>query len=405
MRSWLTLCPFAVTAVALPAQTTHLVGPGGFAEIRDALAVAAPGDRIHVQPGTYAQFTATVGCTIRALVPGSVSVAYTLAVLPPGCSSNPACLVNEGPTLLQPPTGQTVHVVGLNFVGNEVAGGFLGPIRHRVAVLSGRATFDQCTLNASNTAALTVTGASVHLQSCSLAAINATATSLPAGGVGLFGTDCNVTAIDTSMLGGSGPGLSAPPGDGIVLSNSTLHGSNLDIRSGSLVFPVGNNPAYAVRGGGALFLSDSQLVGGCPIQWSGMALELTRCTQTGTSPNCGTVPPSPNTLLGITRPAPLTPGATFALNFRTEPNGFVAIFAGGALGRLDLPGLLAQPSWLDDTQSFLVTLVLADPQGLATASWPIPGGPGIADQQLWFKGLSGFSLPFQVSPPAGGIAH
>lgn len=404
MRMLLACCPFTVAAVALPAQATHLVGPGGFAQIRDALAVAAPGDRIHVQPGTYAHFAATIGCTIRALVPGTVSIAYSVAFQPPGCTTTPSCWTVEGPTRLSPPAGQTIHVVGLQFVGNESPGGFLYPIRHRVAVESGRVTFDQCSLQATNTAALSVLDASVHLQSCQLAAIP-NATSLQAGGVSLYGANCNVTAIDSTFRGGPGPGLSSPPGNGIVLNNATLHGSNLDIRSGTLLFPVGTNPSFALSGGGALFLSDSQLIGGCPIQWSGTALELSRCTLTGTSQNCPTVSPSPTSQLGIARSGPLTAGAPFTLTFRSEPNAFVAIFAGGSLGRLDLPGLLAQPSWLDDTQSFLVSIALADAQGLATASWPIPAGPGIADQQLWWKGLSGFTLPFQVSPPAGGIAR
>lgn len=52
---------------ALDAQATHLVGPGGFAQIRDALAIAAPGDLILVQPGTYSQFFVQRGVTIRAV--------------------------------------------------------------------------------------------------------------------------------------------------------------------------------------------------------------------------------------------------------------------------------------------------------------------------------------------------
>ncbi|MBL9078421.1 MAG: right-handed parallel beta-helix repeat-containing protein [Planctomycetes bacterium] len=404
MRSLLACCPFAVAAVALPAQATHLVGPGGFAQIRDALAVAAAGDRIHVQPGTYAHFTATIGCTIRALVPGSVSVAYDVAFQPPGCTTNPGCWSVEGPTRLSPPAGQTIDVVGLRFVGNESPGGFLYPIRHRVAVESGRVTFDQCNLQASNTAALAVLDASVHLQACQITVLPAASTS-PAGGVGLYGANCNVTAIDCTITGGFGPGLSIPPGDGIVLDNATLHGSGLVIRSGTVLFPPSTNAAYALRGSGALFLSDSQLIGGCPIDWGGTASELSRCTLTGTNTNCPTVAPSPATQLGIARSGPLTPGATFTLTFRGEPNAFVAIFAAASLGRVDLPGLLAQPSWLDSTQSFLMSIVLADAQGVATASWLIPAGPGVADQQVWWKGLSGFTLPFQVSPPAGGITR
>ncbi|MCB9878804.1 MAG: hypothetical protein H6835_14510 [Planctomycetes bacterium] len=56
---------------AVCAQSTLVVGPGGFAQIRDAVAVAAPGDVVVMQPGVYAHFTAQVACTIRAAVPGT----------------------------------------------------------------------------------------------------------------------------------------------------------------------------------------------------------------------------------------------------------------------------------------------------------------------------------------------
>lgn len=401
MRTCLACCAFAVAAVALPAQATHLVGPGGFAEIRDALAVAAPGDRLHVQPGTYAHFTATVGCTIRALVPGSVFVEYSVAFLPPGCSTSLSCLQNEGSTRLVPPPGQTVHVVGVHFVGNEVPSGAFVPYRHRVVVGSGSASFDQCELHARGMAALTVNDARVHLQSCIVSVVPPSAA---LGGVGIQGNHCDITAIDTTITGGLSTGLSLPGGHGVWLTNATLHGSNLVIQSGGVSFPL-PNPGFAVLGDGALFLSDSQLHGGCPIQWTGSARELVRCTLTGTNTNCATVAPSPQPLLGITRPAPLTPGALFTLQFHGEPNGLVAIFASGGPGRLDLPTLLVQPLWLDSTMAFLHDFAVADAQGLATAGWLIPTGPGIADQQLWFQGLSGFTLPLQTSAPAGGIAR
>lgn len=49
-----------------------------------------------------------------------------------------AAVALEGRTRLSPPAGQTVDVVSLRFVGNDSPGGFLYPIRHRVAVESGR---------------------------------------------------------------------------------------------------------------------------------------------------------------------------------------------------------------------------------------------------------------------------
>ena len=93
MKKLATICQIlAVAAVGLPAQTTHIVGLGGLPQIRDALAIAAPGDTILVQPGTYAHFSATVGVQIRAQTAGSVQVQWNQAFAP-GCSSNPFCVL------------------------------------------------------------------------------------------------------------------------------------------------------------------------------------------------------------------------------------------------------------------------------------------------------------------------
>jgi hypothetical protein len=294
-----------------------------------------------------------------------------------------------------------MNVVGVHFVGNEGSIPF-GPARHRVVVSSGRVAFDSCELHASNTLVLSVGNAAVHLQSC---IVNpTTATFPPLGGTAIAAANADLTLIDCRVAGGQGGGV-FPPGEGIHLSGGVLHGSNLEIYGGGLVLPFAGPSAFAVNGSGSLWLADSQLIGGCPLQWSGQAPQLSRCTLVGTSSSCPTVPTFPGFLLGVERPAPLQAGAPFDLRYRTEPNGFVAILASPSLGRLDLPGLLAQPLWLDGSQSFFAGIVLADGSGLATVSWPIPAGPGIVDLQLWFKGLSGWTFPLQASPPAGGVAR
>lgn len=103
------------------------------------------------------------------------------------------------------------------------------------------------------------------------------------------------------------------------------------------------------------------------------------------------------------RPAPLTQAATFALTFQTDANGFVGIFASPRLGALAVATILEQLSWLDETQSFAVALLVADAQGTATTSWAIPALPGGGTVSLWFKGISGPSLPLQTSPVVGGV--
>ena len=42
---------------SLAAQTVHTVGPGGFAQIHEAIAAASPNDVIQVHAGTYEAFT------------------------------------------------------------------------------------------------------------------------------------------------------------------------------------------------------------------------------------------------------------------------------------------------------------------------------------------------------------
>jgi len=63
------------------------------------------------------------------------------------------------------------------------------------------------------------------------------------------------------------------------------------------------------------------------------------------------------------------------------------------------PSRCASVSWFDDRCSFVVTVLFADAAGSAPASFPIPSGPGIVDLTLWLKGIRGFGLPLEVSPP------
>lgn len=392
-------CLCIVGAVGLPAQSIHLVGRGALPQIRDALALAAPGDVVHVLPGTYAHFAASVGVTIRALGPGAVNVVYDPTFQTPGCALSLPCMLSEGATELTVPAGQALHLVGLTFEATEIPNPLI-PIRHRVVVHGGRVTFDQCVLRASNTNVLRATNASVHLQSC---VVTARPLSSPAGGTAIVAQDTDLTAIDCLIVGGSSQGGMVMAGEGIRLTGGMLHGSNLEIRGGSILFPSSGPGALALNSTGAVWLSDSLLRGGCPLLPAGQ--QLSRCTLIATSTNCAPVPPSTVALLGISRPAPLRAGSVFALDYVTEPNAFVAVVASTSLSRLDLPALLAQPSWLEQPPSFLAALVLADASGHATASWPIPARPGIADQRLWFMGLSGSTFPLQASPPAGGVAR
>jgi hypothetical protein len=155
-----------------------------------------------------------------------------------------------------------------------------------------------------------------------------------------------------------------------------------------------------------VWISDSTLTAGtgqCAIQNATATTRIDRCTLTSSTTGCATGTSAPF-LLGVERVSPLQPAATFDLRYRTEPNGFVLIFVGPELGTVDFGPFLEQPSWLGENTWFVAGLVAADATGLAVASWPIPAGP-FTDQTLWFKGISGFTLPLQASVPTGGVVR
>ncbi len=404
MRNAVPSLPFLVVfaAHAAPAQTTHLVGPGGLPQIRAALAVAVPGDIIHVLPGTYAQFDANVGVTIRALVPGTVTIAYDPAFAPASCQAFPiACWSTEGPTWFRPPAGQHVHVVGLNFAPTWNATWFW----HSVQVTSGRVTFDQCVIQIVNRTALTVSQAAVHLQD-SLVQCTSGSSGVPYPS--FVATNADVTAVGCQIYGAPAApfGPQQFPQPGLRLIGSRFQGSGLTVTGANQSMGPAGAPAIFADSASLAWITDSTLVAGqahCVIEGSLGAVHVDRCTITHNAPNCvaGTSWPF---LLGVERIAPLQPGAVFELRYRTEPNGVVGIFASHLTGTVDFTPLLAQPSWLGDNQWFVAGVVAADATGLAVATWAIPNGP-FSDRTLWFHGVSGLTFPLQGSALAGGVVR
>lgn len=358
MNSHLASVLFASTlAAGLTAQTVHLVGPGGFATIQQAVAAAAPDDIVHVQPGTYFSFTVTKSLRIRALGP----VTLGTSVLQPGH------------VVVQAPADATVDLVGFDMMSLTVTG--------------GRASLDACIVR-NGTA---VQNASLHLQASQLY-----------GATALLATQADVTAVQSSF---QGPNSFLVPGPLINLDGSRLHASFCWVGPSGVMQMV-ELQLRAVNGSRA-WLADSHLgstpAGHCPLQVSvDSEVRIDRTTHTG-APSCAQ--PTSGPLLGVRRTTPLLAGQTFELEFKAEPGAFVVLFASPYLGTTDFGPLLEQPSWLDDQFSFAVTVLLADAAGSAPVSFPIPSGPGLVDLTLWLKGISGFGLPLQASPPVGGVVR
>ncbi len=390
MRSWPVLCLFGALLAPASAQTTFFVGPGSIPEIRDALQIANPGDLIIVQGGTYAHFTATIGVTIRALTPGTVSVTWQPQFVAPACLTNPQCLATEGATVLAPAPGQSLHVIGIDFLPNV----WVGPavVRHCVAA-SGRVTLDQCSMQATGATALWALGGTLHLQDCAVAALGTAAT-----GHGLVAINSYVTAIN-SAIGGNG---AATPGDGAWLIGSTLQGSMLQCLGGAS--PQGSGaPALRADANSRIWISDSFLIATnqCPVVAPLATGNITRTTQSPGSAGCTTLPPGP--LLGVDRPAPPQGGSPFMLRFRGDPQNLVVILVDPDLGTFPAPGIVDQPLSLGLVNSFIAGAWLTDSNGALSVSWTMPNGAPFVGRPLWFQAAGGVAFPFQVTPLAGGV--
>lgn len=372
LRSRAVLCLLPVFGVGLPAQ--HVVGPGGLPQISSALAIAAPGATIHVLPGVYQPFAVNIACTIRALSPGSVTILLA---------------GTQAATTIAPPAGAVVHLAGLDF---DAAGSVSPSTTSIVSISSGRVTLDECTITSTNAwvGPLVIQNATAHLQHCTVGANGAM-------GVhpGMRATNSQVTAIDSTFRGSPPTSLPHPTGQpGVDLSGSTFHASGCSIYSGVEFLARALNAT-----GGQVWLSDSTVIAsGCTI-WSTGTAVVERCTLSS-APCMAT---SSENLLGVSRLNALQNGGTFDLTYHTIPNGYAAIFASQELATLTIPGLHAETQWLGGLGIINLGVVFADGLGHASASWAIPAGTWLIDQPLWFQGLTGFALPLQLSPVAGGV--
>lgn len=356
-----------VLAAALPAQTTHVVGPGGFAEITHALAVASHGDVLLVHPGSYQPFNTGLAVTIRALLPGTVTIV-------PGWGST-----------FTVPAGLTAHLVGVD--------------THFFGVGSGRAAFDQCTFvgdGFGGHTALTVSNGAIHLQGCTVRTVPA---SLVAPAAVLRAQGSEVTAIDCTIEGADASAFFGIPGPAVELLGSSLRGSSLCVRGGN-GGPQAGAVAIWADATSTVWLCDSTLASPaapCPVQ--GGSGRLARCTLT---PNCS--PLAVGGGLGIHRPAPLRQGAPFVLEFRDAGNRLVGVWAALDLQTTPLAGF-EQPLLLAPGLAWPVALLTTDATGFASAQWPIPASSGYADRAVWFQAFAGATLPLQASAIAGGIVR
>lgn len=349
-----------VLAATIPAQTTHLVGPGGFPDIQAAVTAAANGDIILVQPGVYGAATVPKGLTIRAITPGTVTVIGFAQYF-------------------SPPPGEPLHVVGIEFAVITLAA-------------NGTITLDRCRFS-NRGDGLSPFNARVHLQDCVLQPTpNGTLTP----NATLFAQNSFVTAIGTTIAGTDGQAPFNTGGPAVRLEGSTLHASGCTISSGP-----GNPAADAIIGDGnsTVWLSDSSVSSdptACPIAAPGAAGQQVRTVLT---PSCGALPIGP--LLGVSRSGQLAVGVPFTLTFTGQPNEPIGVCANVDLDLQPAP-LSAQPVLLAPGYWPVAMLALGN-SGAAPVTWAVPNDPGLVDRVLWLQGYAGTASPLQLSPVTGGV--
>lgn len=397
MNTLVPLCLFSVCAVGLPSQQTFLVGPGGLPQIRDALAVAAAGDEIVVQPGTYAQFACSLPVTIRAQVPGTVRIDYNPAFLTTGCSL--VCLMSEGPTYIAPQGPGTAHLIGLQFLPGVRPLTPTITARHRVLISAGTVHFDRCSFAAMDIAPLTIFQASVHLQDC-----QATTLGFQTPSSAIRATLATLSAVQSEAVANQTLlATNAANGSGVELIDSRLHGSHLRLVGNSGSSGTGG-AALSVQANSRAVLTDSTLVAGntqCPVLADVGTVALDRCVLSSAATGCNQHAAN-EPLLSAQRSQPLRSGQTTTLQFTTAPQAPVFVYAAFEVGPAATFPLLPQAFWIGGSTLQFANLLVSDLQGQSQLPLPVPAQPGLLGLPLFCQGVTASVAGLQLSPVVGG---
>ncbi|MCA8947929.1 MAG: hypothetical protein KDE27_00405 [Planctomycetes bacterium] len=388
-----------------PAQTTLLVGPGGFADIGAAIAAASPGDFVVVAGGGYPPFTLNKGLTITA-APGAIvrigNVGLALAT-----------------TRFVIPSGQQALVEGIEF-RNQLIFGYT----QVVTVDGSEIEFSDCLFEGQAylpDAVLTIRDSDVVMHRCNVAGggrlrVNQSG----AGGDGLRLERSRLAATLTTFAGGHlhwdfiGKG-----GDAILAVDSQVQLSHCIATGGNNDFispgwPPGNG--MVVHPTSAVWLADCIVLGGhgnagagatALVNLSPIPVELARTTLGG-----GSGSPAGSASTGAVVTAPLL-GAYSSGSF-VRGNGWQATFAAppstpiiALAAPLLAPGAdprIAQPIWFPpgSTPAFAG---VTDGTGRAVFATAVPNDPALLHRSAWLSAFAGTALPLEGAPPLGGVVR
>lgn len=395
----------AVLAPALLAQGTHRVGPSGYAQIREALAVAAPGDTILVEPGTYAHFEVQRPVVLRAETPGTVFVQYDPVYAAPGCLADPVCAASEGATRFMLLLGEVAHVRGIQFLPSTTVTASGVVVRHRVEAIGGRVTFDDCTIEARGAVAFAVIDSIAHLQDVDVRSYgDATVAS---GCTVLRGV---ITAVGGAIVGGDAiAGQIAAPG--LELDTAWCYASFVEVRGGSHSARGYPAPALRITNVYQVQFADSRLVAGtsaghsvCAVIGNGN-LRAARTPFVTSATGCNAYVPFQ--VLGTARSQPLALGQRFAVGAQHDRGMPVAFYASPALATVQMAGI-EQPLFVDPSRAVQIGFAFTDGSFSCGVEGTVPNDPSLRGLEFWVVAVSPFGSSFplpwlMVTSPVGGV--
>lgn len=397
----------ALLAGSASAQSTWSVGPGGYPEIADAIAVAQPGDLIVVQQGVYLPFALSIGVCI--LAPDGATV-----TTPPGGGGLP--FVHP----IHPPVGQRAQIVGLTFATNSA----YPPAEPPVALdVTGNVVFADCTFyNYPDFGSeAVICNGDVQFDRCVWTSVW-DCMRVVGGAVVL--NDCELMPTRVQWAGPDPICISASGGE-LTLNFCNLTGS---AATGSSFL---GSPAIRLTGNARLSVADSEVRGGDSMTWASTAIVNSgslpvyhaRSTILGGHGLLSQIPPfygfGPG-VAGAAQAAPLIGGGGVPTGPRIGSN-----YYGSVVGPTNLIALIvlsferapavslpiaAQPVHFDPAMAFAYDFgVLNGPSGWPNAGTYIWQTPNLTvamfGMQFWLHPLVWDGMTFQVGPVAGGVVR
>ena len=396
------MIPAMLLAGALAATTWTVDddGPADFSEISDAVAAAAAGDVLLVEPGQYQAFD----------LDKSLAIVGRVGAARPDVA---------GPILIDSSTGFTISRLRMQSV--------------QVTGVAGAARFDDCRFSAVGGATtshgLQVVSSSQVLVSRSV--VLGHDAEAGDGGTALWAVGGTVTLVDTNVRGGHGavgPGLGPTDGgDGILArfagrvlaASGNVRGGNaggsdtpgacvlgaagdgvralgasfVDLRgdAGDVVLPGSSGSAFCRGTPGVSGLAE----GGSTIVFSGVTH---RDFTTGLGTNEVVMADPPQPFLRMT--GPNTPGTNGVLRL-FAPAGQPALIVGSLDAALTAAPGVAGSLWLDPGSSFFVgALAAAGFDAPANCPYDVPNDPALSGLWARFQCV----LPTQGDPLLPGAA-